>query len=101
MNKMDTKNFLAKIKISKQFFLLMASTQKQSDQFFSGFETASLFAFTVWFCKQTAFRLVVEQKKEKCCQIDLDGIFLQNIWQLKIVSNKLFCLRINNNSLDL
>jgi len=56
MNKMDTKNFLAKIKISNQFFFLMASMQKQSDQFFSDFEQASSFASTVWFGKQLPFR---------------------------------------------
>lgn len=77
MNKMDTKDFLAKIRISKQFFLLVASMQKQSDQFFSDFEQTSSFAFTVWFCKQLPFRLVVEQKNEKCPQIDLDGIFFR------------------------
>lgn len=98
---MDRKNLLVEMKISKQFFLLMASMQRQSDQFFSYFEQASSFAFTAWSCKQLAFRLVVKQKNEKCPQIDLDGIFFQNIWHLKIGSNKLFCLPINNNSLDL
>lgn len=55
----------------------MASMQKQPDQFFSDFEHASSFAFTEWFGKQLAFRLVVEQKNEKCPQIDLDGFFFR------------------------
>lgn len=62
---MDRKNLLVEMKISKQFFLLMASMQRQSDKFFSYFEQASSFSFTAWSCKQLAFRLVVKQKKWK------------------------------------
>lgn len=80
---MDRKNFLVEIKISKQFFLLMASMQKQSDQFFSYFEQASSFAFTAWSCKQLAFRSVVKQKNEKCPQIDSDGIFFSEYLAFK------------------